>query len=115
MAATRNNAIYAGTAFIVLFVGSIALVMLVNIGDTNVRIPGTELAWWKTTLIYHVYVPSFYDSNGDGLGDIKGMTFNLYRKHTEVYIIKHLLTVDNTSMNPSLFGKINLLIFSQSI
>ncbi len=47
--------------------------MVVNI-HSSTQIPGTELAWWKRTLIYHVYVPSFYDSNDDGYGDLKGRT-----------------------------------------
>ena len=72
MAATRTNAIYAGLAFAILFFGSISLVLLINLGDDAVRIPGTEIAWWKKTLIYHVYVPSFMDSDNDGYGDIKG-------------------------------------------
>ena len=31
-----------------------------------------ELAWWQKTLIYHVYLPSYMDSDNDGYGDIKG-------------------------------------------
>ena len=72
MAPTRSNALIAATAFVVLFVGSISLVLLVHLSNDPVRIPGAELAWWKKTLIYHVYVPSFYDQNGDGFGDLKG-------------------------------------------
>ena len=33
-----------------------------------------ELAWWQKTLIYHVYLPSYMDSDNDGYGDIKGRT-----------------------------------------
>jgi oligo-1,6-glucosidase len=29
--------------------------------------------WWKEALIYQIYPSSFYDSNGDGLGDIRGV------------------------------------------
>lgn len=28
--------------------------------------------WWKYTTIYEIYIWSFKDSNGDGIGDIKG-------------------------------------------
>jgi len=30
-------------------------------------------AWWKHGVIYHIYTKSFYDSNGDGIGDIQGI------------------------------------------
>jgi alpha-glucosidase len=29
--------------------------------------------WWRGALIYHVYLPSFSDSNGDGIGDLNGL------------------------------------------
>ncbi|MDY0317012.1 MAG: alpha-glucosidase [Candidatus Izemoplasmatales bacterium] len=29
--------------------------------------------WWMTTNIYQIYLRSFYDSNNDGIGDLKGV------------------------------------------
>jgi len=36
-----------------------------------------ERKWWMTTNIYQVYLRSFYDSNNDGIGDLKGVTEKL--------------------------------------
>jgi len=44
------------------------------------RVPGTDWparrpdgAWWREAVIYHVYLRSFRDSDGDGVGDLAGL------------------------------------------
>ncbi len=33
--------------------------------------------WWKNAIFYEIFVRSFYDSNGDGIGDFNGITEKL--------------------------------------
>src|SRR4051794_13674313 len=38
---------------------------------------GAEKKWWKGSVFYEIYMPSYADANGDGYGDFKGMTMRL--------------------------------------
>ncbi|MBN2146031.1 MAG: alpha-glucosidase C-terminal domain-containing protein [Anaerolineales bacterium] len=39
---------------------------------------GTDgFAWWNDTVFYQIFVRSFYDSNGDGIGDFNGIVEKL--------------------------------------
>ena len=48
--------------------------------------------WWKKSVVYQIYPRSFYDSDGDGLGDLKGISEKI------PYLKK--LGIDVILMNP---------------
>ena len=44
--------------------------------------------WWKEAVVYQIYPRSFADSNGDGIGDINGITAHLnYLKDLGIDVI----------------------------
>ncbi|MFO0750295.1 MAG: alpha-amylase family glycosyl hydrolase [Myxococcota bacterium] len=45
--------------------------------DATVAAPAPARAWWRDVVGYEIFVRSFQDSNGDGIGDLQGVTDRL--------------------------------------
>ena len=52
-----------------------ALTFLLDIGDLMAA-PATA-PWWQNAVVYQIYPRSYQDSNGDGIGDLHGITQRL--------------------------------------
>ena len=46
-------------------------------GQTNLSHNEDDRKWWKEAIVYQIYPRSFKDSNGDGIGDLKGIISKL--------------------------------------
>lgn len=48
----------------------------------------TNVSWWKEAVVYQIYPRSFMDSNGDGIGDLRGIISRLdYLKKLGIDVI----------------------------
>jgi len=53
----------------------LGLVALVLVAST--QLGGADIDWWENASLYQIYPRSFQDSDGDGIGDLKGITSRL--------------------------------------
>ena len=44
---------------------------------TRMHPPNNDPLWYKDAIIYELHVRAFYDSNGDGIGDFRGLDAKL--------------------------------------
>ena len=51
--------------------------LLLSLAVASAQAPVKSDPWWKHALIYEIYPRSFQDSNGDGVGDLNGITQRL--------------------------------------
>jgi oligo-1,6-glucosidase len=53
------------------------------------KTPGnTKAAWWKESVVYQIYPRSFNDSDGDGIGDLRGIIRRLnYLKELGISVV----------------------------
>ena len=52
-------------------------IMPAQTGSRPASAASNEQDWWKNAVIYEIYPRSFQDSNGDGIGDLNGITERL--------------------------------------
>ena len=71
-----------------------ALIDLINLEKDEPFVSKGEIThkWWKEAIFYQIYPRSFYDTNGDGIGDLRGI---IRKNSSKRYEINHGLSCES--------------------
>ena len=75
---------------IIVFIFSLVFISCNNASkkENNLAESASRKKWWKEAVVYQIYPRSFQDSDGDGVGDLKGLTSRLdYVKNLGIDIV----------------------------
>ncbi len=75
MTASFRRRAAAGVLAALFSVGSMSFAQ--GAASAKVAAASSDDVWWKHALVYEIYPRSFQDSNGDGIGDLNGITERL--------------------------------------
>ncbi len=70
------------------------MAQVVKPGRSRWCVPSAAMSWWQNGVLYQIYPRSFADSNGDGIGDLRGVIARL--DHVE------WLGIDGIWLNPTM-------------
>lgn len=60
-----------------MYFQSIFIVLISLYFNAQIVFGADELDWWENAAFYQIYPRSFADSDGDGIGDLNGITSKL--------------------------------------
>ena len=84
-AQTRPSILSLALVLFGLAVGGAGRIAAQAHATAHAQAPATAEPWWKHAVVYEIYPRSFQDSNGDGIGDLNGITSRLdYLQHLGV-------------------------------
>jgi len=71
------NRVMLRTLVLGLWMATTGLAAQTTVVASGAAPPINDSVWWKHAVIYEIYPRSFQDSNGDGIGDLNGITERL--------------------------------------